>query len=225
MRVARLDRIAVRSHSPNWRATCDDGGVFLVKLAPTHSHIAAVDHPLAVRDLHPGHAMSLDGHRVYVMNWLEGRAKRLDELTSAELADLASAYETFRSALGEGRIHGDFNCNNVLFADGRVSGILDLEGVREGHPCEDWVRYALTDADRLPVFSWRRRSRLKANFAWIVAHERFRAEDWCGAIDGFSAERFARKARRGRLSAWSRVSLLWREMFHRQLKAMVNGKG
>jgi len=224
LRVARLERIAVRSRSPNWRATCADGSVVLVKLASARVRIAAVDHPLAVRDLHPERPLLLDGRRVYVMDWREGRAKGLDALTAAELADLVAAYGSFRAALGGGLVHGDFNCNNVLFADGRVSGILDLEAVRPGHPCEDWARYALTGADRLPLFAWRRRRRLAKNFAWIVAHTGFAAADWRAAIEGFSAARRARKARGGRLSPFAWVNFVWRRRFHRRLERVSEGK-
>lgn len=225
LEIVRLERIAVRSRSPNFRAMTADGRVVLVKLAPMRAAIAAVAHPLVVRDLFPARLLVFGSRRVYVMEWKAGAARTLDALTAAELADLVTVHAAFRSALGGGRIHGDFNCNNVLFDGGRVSGVLDLEAVREGHPCEDWVRYALTGADRLPFFAWRRRSRLAGNFAWIVAHTDFAVADWRAAIGEYSAARRARKARGGKLSPLARINVWWRERFHRRLAGIVRREG
>ncbi len=225
LRIIALSRIAMRSHTPNWCATDAEGRRFLVKLAPGKVVLARVEMPLAVHDLFPDRMFRLDGKRVYVLDWKEGRAKSLDALTAEELESLTAAHAAFCAALGAGRIHGDFNCNNVLFRGGKVSGILDLEAVRRGHPCEDWVRYALTGAEHLPVFAWRRRRRLAGNFSRLVASTGFAAADWRRAIDGFAAAKRARRARQGRLSFLTRVNLAWRARFYRRLEAALPREG
>jgi len=57
------------------------------------------------------------------------------ELLAAELA-YQSGYG--KGALPKGAIHGDLFCNNVLFADGRVAGIIDF-----GFAATDFFAYDL----------------------------------------------------------------------------------
>lgn len=221
LRVTSLVRVAQRSHTVNYRAVVEDGRMLLVKLAPQRSRLAAVDHPLAVHDLFPGRTLVFHERRVFCLDWKAGRPKTLAALSAKAVRRLVEAYGSFRAALGDGRIHGDLNCNNVLFSGGKVSGFLDLEEVRAGSPCEDWVRYALTGAEHLPVFSWIRRRRLMANFLRIVSATGFPAVEWRAAIDGFAAAKYARKARRGKLSLLARANLAWRSLFYERLKREV----
>ncbi len=221
LRVTSLVRISQRSHTVNFRAVAEGGRSMLVKIASPNTRLPAVDHPLAAHDLFPDRVFSLDGRRVFCLDWKEGRAKTLDALSAAELDGMVAAYRSFRAALGEGMIHGDLNCNNVLFADGKVTGFLDLEAVRKGSPCEDWVRYALTGAEHLPVFSWHRRRRLAANFGRIVGTTGHAAADWRAAVDGFAAAKCARKTHGGRLSAFARVNLAWRRGYYERLKREI----
>lgn len=221
LNLTSLERLAVRSHSPNWRGVCADGRSVVVKLVPQKVRFAQVEHPLAAQNLYPNRTFCLGDKRVYVLDWKEGTAKALDELTSNELDDLVGVHAAFCRALGDGRVHGDFNCNNVLFAQGKVSGILDLEAVRTGHPCEDWVRYTLTGAEHLPVFAFRRRRRVAERFGRLVARTNFPANAWQQAIQGFAEAKRARKSRRGRLSLFTRANLAWRERFYRQLSDRI----
>lgn len=221
LRVTSLVRVAQRSHTVNFRAVAADGREVLVKLAPPASRLAAVDHPLAAHDLFPGRRLAFHARRVFCLDWKAGRPKTLAALSAKAVGRLVAAYGSFRAALGNGRIHGDLNCNNVLFASGKVSGFLDLEEVRAGSPCEDWVRYALTGAEHLPVFSWLRRRRLRENFRRIVSATGFPAAEWRAAIDGFAAAKRARKARRGKLSLFARANLAWRSRFYARLKKEV----
>lgn len=221
LHVTSLNRVAQRSHTVNFRAVAADGRSLLVKLASPNSRLAAVDHPLAVHDLFPGRMLAFHAHRVFCLDWKAGRPKTLAALSTKAVGRLVAAYSSFRAALGNGRIHGDLNCNNVLFVDGKVSGFLDLEEVRAGCPCEDWVRYALTGAEHLPVFSWIRRRRLRTNFLRIVSATGFSAAEWRAAIDGFAAAKCARKTRRGKLSLFARVNLAWRGRFYERLKKEV----
>ena len=221
LRIASLARIAQRSHTVNFRAETEDGRRVLVKMTALKTHLPAVDHPLAVHDLFPERTLSFDDCRVFCLGWKDGRAKTLDALSAAEVDELVAAYRSFRAALGEGMIHGDLNCNNVLFAGGKVTGFLDLEEVRMGNPCEDWVRYALTGAEHLPVFAWYRRRRLAANFKRIVAATGHAAADWRAAIDGFAAAKCARKTHDGKLSAFACVNLSWRRCYYERLKREI----
>jgi aminoglycoside phosphotransferase (APT) family kinase protein len=52
------------------------------------------------------------------------------------------AYRWLRANVGFGArttrlVHGDFNLKNILVHDGRVSGLIDFELTRLGHPAED----------------------------------------------------------------------------------------
>lgn len=221
LNLTSLERLAVRSHSPNWRGVCADGRSVVVKLVPQKVRLAQVAHPLAAQNLYPHRTFCLGDKRVYVLDWKEGTAKALDELTADELDNLMMVHAAFCRALGEGMIHGDFNCHNVLFAQGKVSGILDLEAVRTGHPCEDWVRYTLTGAEHLPVFAFRRRRRVAERFGRLVARTNFSAKAWQLAIQGFATAKRSRKSRRGRLSLFMRANLAWRERFYRQLSGQI----
>ena len=223
--LVALERLAVRSHAPNWRGVCSDGRSVVVKLVPQKVRLARVDDPLAPQDLFPDREFRLGDRRIYVLDWKDGVAKSLDELTVNELEAFVSVHAAFCRTLGEGRIHGDFNCNNVLFSQQKVSGILDLEAVREGHPCEDWVRYTLTGVEHLPVFACRRRRRAVEQFARLVSLTDFPVAAWRRAVEGFAAARRRRKMKHGRLTLFSRVNLAWRERFYRQLIERITRRG
>lgn len=221
LRVVSLTRVACRSHTVNFRAVAEDGRLILVKLASPCCRLATVDHPLAVHDLFPDRTFLFGERRVFCLEWKVGRPKTLAALSAKAVDRLLAAYGSFRAALGERRIHGDLNCNNVLFADGAVSAFLDLEAVRAGHPCEDWIRYALTGAEHLPVFAWLRRRRVAANLARIAAATGYPPSEWHAAIDGFEAAKCERKRRRGRLSWFVRANLAWRHRYYARLKEML----
>ena len=212
-----LDRLATRSHSPNWRGVCADGRRVVVKLVPAKVRLVQVPDPRTPQDLFPGRELRWGDRRMYVLDWKDGAVKYLDELTPAEVADLVAAHAAFCRCLGTGMIHGDFNCNNLLFAQGKVSGVLDLEAVRAGHPCEDWVRYVLTGVEHLPVFASRRRRRTIEQFARLVSQTPYSVADWRRAIDAFAAAKRSRKMRRGRASLFVRLNLAWRERFYGKL--------
>lgn len=221
LRIVSLARVAVRSHMPNYRATCADGRTVLVKLAPSRIRLAPVAHPLVPRPFVPKRELKVAGRRVYVLDWKPGRTKTLDALSDGELGSLVAAHASFCAAAGEGVIHGDFNCNNVLFDRGAVSGILDLEEVRAGRPCEDFVRYALTSIAHLPAWALGRRRRLVAHFARLVAETGFTPEDWRAALDAFVARRRRHLLRDGRLSPVARVKLGWCAVSTRRLAACI----
>ena len=218
LRVVSLARVASRSHTVNYRAAIGDGRFVLVKLASPDYRLGVVDHPLVARDLFPDRKFMFGDRRVFCLEWKNGHAETLASLSGKAVERFVSTYGSFRAALGEGRIHGDLNCNNVLFADGEVTAFLDLEMVRPGHPCEDWVRYALTGAEHLPVFAWLRRRRVAKNLARIAAATGYPSSEWRAAIDGFDAAKTARKRRRGRLSWFTRVNLAWRRRYYARLK-------
>lgn len=218
-----LTRIAMRSHTWNARVVLASGRVVLVKVAPCRTRLARVDHPLAVRDILPDRELRLGDCRVYCLEWKKGRATSFDALTDGELDDFITAYESFRAVLGYGRIHGDLNCNNILFEDGRVSAFLDLEEVRDGHPAEDWVRYALTSAEHLPVCAFLRRRRIVRRFTRLAAATGIPFDAWRQAFDGFAAAKRARKMHKGHLTVFERLNLAWRRRFHRRLLTAIEG--
>ena len=219
-----LTRIATRSHTWNARLALASGRVVLVKVAPRRTCIVRVDHPLAVRDVFPERELMVGDRRVYCLEWKTGRSTSFDALTDGELDDLIKAYGSFRAALGDGRIHGDLNCNNIFFENGRVSAFLDLEEVRDGHPAEDWVRYVLTSAEHLPVCAFLRRRGIVRRFARLVAATGIPLDAWCQAFEGFAAAKRARKMHKGRLTVFERLNLAWRRRFHRRLLAAIEGR-
>ena len=219
-----LTRIVTRSHTWNARLALASGRVVLVKVAPRRTRLARVDHPLAVRDVFPERELELGDRRVYCLEWKTGRATAFDALTDGELDDFIKAYGSFRVALGAGKIHGDLNCNNILFEGGRVSAILDLEEVRDGHPAEDWARYVLTSAEHLPVFAILRRRRIVRRFARLAAATGIPFDAWRQAFEGFAAAKRARKMRKGRLTVFERLNLAWRCRFYRRLLAAIEGR-
>lgn len=218
-----LTRIATRSHTWNARLALASGRIVLVKVAPRRTRLARVDHPLAVRDIFPERELELGDRRVYCLEWKTGRAITFDVLTDGELDDFIKAYGSFRAALGVGKIHGDLNCNNILFEGGRVSAFLDLEEVRDGHPAEDWVRYVLTSAEHLPVCAILRRRRIVRRFARLAAATGIPYDAWRQAFDGFAATKRARKMHKGRLSLFKWLNLAWRRRFHRRLLVAIEG--
>lgn len=219
-----LTRIATRSHTWNARLELASGRVVLVKVAPCRTRLARVEHPLAVRDVFSDRELRLGGRRIYCLDWKTGRAISFDALTDGELDDFIKAYGSFRAALGAGKIHGDLNCNNILFEGGRVSAILDLEEVRDGHPAEDWARYVLTSAEHLPVCAILRRRRIVRRFARLAAATGIPFDAWRRAFEGFAAAKRARKMHKGRLTVFERLNLAWRCRFYRRLLAAIEGR-
>ena len=116
-------------------------------------------------------------------------------------------------------IHGDFQPDNLRFADGRLSGVLDLEEFRLGSPAEDFARYVCNSADRLPWHAFRRRRRLLAGVRGLVAAARLAPRAWRAAVLGQLVEKLAKNVRLGRTSPLRAANLKWRCRIYRSLAA------
>jgi len=78
--------------------------------------------------------------------WWRQAARAVQPFLTAEQRDLLSAEIKFQTGYGKvklpkGAIHGDLFCDNVLFADGRVAGIIDF-----GFAATDFFAYDLAIA-------------------------------------------------------------------------------
>ena len=107
-------------------------------------------------------------------------------------------------------IHGDFQTDNLRFAGGRLTGVLDIEEFRLGSPLEDFARYVCQGVDRM---SWWSRSRWRAVLAGV---ERLRlaagASDaaWRAAVYGQLVWKVHKVIRKGETGGRRLLNLKWR---------------
>lgn len=130
----------------------------------------------------------------HVQDWFHGP---LADRFKAEIRDLMDPDDlTYRpSALKV--IHGDFHHGNFLFADGRLSGIFDLEEFRYGYPAEDIVRYFVCASEHLRWFEVLRRRRIREAFAETVRYLPYPRHEWMVAINGLHLRMLESRAERG----------------------------
>lgn len=121
-------------------------------------------------------------------------------------------------------IHGDLHYENFKFADGKVSGFLDLEELRFGTPAEDIVRYTLCSAERRKWLTPRARRRLLAAFAAIVERMPLTRREWLFAIDSYLLRKIDRRTRNGRPPLFKRIGMTERFRIYRDLREMVYAK-
>ena len=98
--------------------------------APDNAHCAAVGAALAELHLAAKHYRGRLGNR-RGLGWWRQAARAVRPFLSPEQNALAASELKHQSALAKvklprGAIHGDLFCDNVLFVDGRVSGIIDF---------------------------------------------------------------------------------------------------
>lgn len=119
-------------------------------------------------------------------------------------------------------IHGDLHDRNFHFVDGRVAGFLDLEEFRWGTPAEDFVRYVVCCAERLPWMACAARRRARACFAGFLRETQIPRDEWLFAIHGYLLRKLSRKIKSPHVSLGVRLNLAWRFRFYRQLCATVD---
>ena len=118
-------------------------------------------------------------------------------------------------------IHGDLNPDNVLFCDGKVSGVLDVEELRFGVPAEDLVRFVVCGAEHLKFYQFGRLRRFVRHFEALVRVAGVPAEDWLLAINGALLRKLQRHVRGPRVPFLTRVRLQFRFRFYRSLRDVV----
>ena len=116
-------------------------------------------------------------------------------------------------------IHGDLNPGNVLWANGDVSGFLDLEELRFGYPAEDLVRYVISGAEHVKWFEFWRTAGARRAFAEIVRHSRFPADEWLLAINGYLLWKLRRKASYAASALGLRMK--WRLRLYRDMREIA----
>lgn len=118
-------------------------------------------------------------------------------------------------------IHGDFHHGNFLFADGRLTGIFDLEEFCGGYPADDIVRYFVCAAEHLRWYEQGRKRRLLRMFEIAVGHLPYPADEWLTAVDGLLVRKISRKTADRAPGLWQVANLLFRARFYLALKRIV----
>ena len=120
-------------------------------------------------------------------------------------------------------VHGDFHHGNFLFADGEVSGFLDLEEFCEGYPTDDIVRYFVCAAEHLKGLDVFRLGRILDRFAAAVRHLPYSREEWEVAINCLLLRKIYMKVKDGPVGFARAVNLLFRARLYRRMKGIVHG--
>ena len=171
--------------------------------------------------------LSDDGHVLPAYDLAAARAGLLERVAGGtangirrELESLDPA--TFRRVPERTRvIHGDLNPANVLFRDGKVSGVLDVEELRFGVPAEDLVRFVVCGAEHLKFYQFGRLRRFVRRFEALVRAAGVPAEDWLLAINAALLRKLQRHVRGPRVPLLTRVRLQFRFRFYRSLRGVV----
>ena len=122
-------------------------------------------------------------------------------------------------------IHGDLNYGNLHFANGAVTGFLDIEELRFGYPTEDLVRYVVCSAEHLQWHEFRRAAAVVRRFADIVRNTDYSVDEWMLAIDGYILRKLEKKIDSPRPSLWQRLNFHWRLKLYRRMREIVNDEG
>ena len=120
-------------------------------------------------------------------------------------------------------VHGDFHHGNFLFADGEVSGFLDLEEFCEGYPTDDIVRYFVCAAEHLKGLGVFRLGRIIARFAAAVRYLPYSREEWEVAISCLLLRKIYMKVKDGPVGFARAVNLLFRARLYRRMRGIVYG--
>ena len=104
--------------------------------------------------------------------------------------------------------HGDLHPGNFAFANGRVTGFLDVEGLTLGYPAWDLVRYFYFCASHLGFWQIRRRRLLLERFAETVRYLPYECDEWKASINAIWFEQVWKKTDGRRLSPAAVAQLL-----------------
>ena len=117
--------------------------------------------------------------------------------------------------------HGDLHPGNFAFANGRVTGFLDVEGLTLGYPAWDLIRYFYFGASHLSWWRFLRRRRLMNRFATAVRHLPYDREEWIVSINALWFEQLWKKMDGGRFGPVSIGKILIRCLVFRRFRAEV----
>lgn len=107
-------------------------------------------------------------------------------------------------------IHGDFQADNLRFASGRLTGVLDLEEFRLGSPLEDFARYVCQGVDRMPWWTWSRWRAVLAGVARLRAATGAADDAWRAAVYGQLLWKIGKTIRKGKAGRLTAANLKWR---------------
>lgn len=117
--------------------------------------------------------------------------------------------------------HGDLHPGNFVFANGRVVGFLDVEGLTKGYCAWDLVRYFVFSLDRLSVFARRRRAKTFAHFARAVRRLPYPREEWITSLNVSWLEQIHKKLEGPRVGLVAALQLRLHSRLYRKLRAMA----
>ena len=117
--------------------------------------------------------------------------------------------------------HGDLHPGNFAFADGHVTGFLDVEGLTLGYPAWDLIRYFYFCASHLRFWQIRRRRLLADRFREAVRYLPYDREDWKASINASWFEQVWKKTDGRRLTPLAVVQLLAGNRIFRRFEKTV----
>lgn len=115
--------------------------------------------------------------------------------------------------------HSDFHHGNIVFANGRIRGVLDLEGLRPGYPADDLVRYFTCAAEHLKLHSHFRRRRMLRLFRLAVRRMPYSRHEWMTAINARFLLKCSRRLHGSNCVGMAKAfNLAWRARFYHDLR-------
>lgn len=117
--------------------------------------------------------------------------------------------------------HGDLHPGNFAFSNGRVSGFFDIEGLTEGYPAWDLVRYFVFALDHLRFYERHRGSVILRRFATAVRHLPYSREEWIVSLNVSWLEQVYKKMDRMRFGPFAALQLRLHARLYRRLRKVV----
>lgn len=117
--------------------------------------------------------------------------------------------------------HGDLHPGNFAFADGRVTGFLDVEGLTLGYPAWDLIRYFYFCASHIGFWRFCSRRLLMDRFADAVRYLPYDREEWEMSINASWFEQIWKKTDGRRIGCASVFQLLPRARLFRRFRGIV----
>lgn len=117
--------------------------------------------------------------------------------------------------------HGDLHPGNFAFSGGRVSGFFDVEGLTQGYPAWDILRYITFSIDHLRFYERFRRRKILKRFAEAVRHLPYSREEWIVSINVTWLEQVHKKLETAKVGFLQAVQLRLHAGLYRELKAIA----
>ena len=118
-------------------------------------------------------------------------------------------------------IFGDFHHGNVLFRDGRVHRVLDLESFCRGYPTDDLVRYFTCAYDHLKWAAPFRRGAMLRAFAETLQYAPYSRHEWIVSLNSIILRRLSDVVDHPN-NPFFVANLLYRVRFYLDLKMVVS---